>query len=113
MNYLKSREHTNIEPNILCLDTIVSVLLKRCSLLKFQSKNEICCDLRKEVPDPTFCLDKAAYCARTFALWAAAASIAELERIIDDGEGETMPRRKPSAEQIWFIIVEKSTKYRD
>lgn len=70
---------------------------------KISIKNEICCDLRKEVPDPTFCLDKAAYCARTFALWAAAASIAELERIIDDGEGETMPRRKPSAEQIWFI----------
>lgn len=56
--------------------------------------------LRKDVPDPTFCLDKAAYWARTLARWAAAASTAEFERIIDDGEGETIPRRKPSAEKM-------------
>lgn len=53
-------------------------------------------NLRKEAPDPTLCLAKAAYWARALARWAACRSMALLERRADAPGGPEPRRADPS-----------------
>lgn len=66
------------------------------SALWNKARGGVLYNLRREAPDPTLCLARAAYWARALARWAACRSMALLERRADAPDGPEPRRADPS-----------------